>query len=158
MSWYRAWMEERGDKPLSHVDFGVALQAVPGITRRRIPAGNVYSGLTVESRQERAYNAVHTTLLSAEIHARADQPWVQRKEAHRQKHVKTMIATGTWSQCDHPEPPDVVAGLAEVEAAIAPAFPLAVEAEYGPLAALPPRGSEPGACGHADRVTGGWPQ
>src|SRR5258705_4464966 len=55
---YRAWTEARGDKPLSQVDFGVALQAVPGITRVRIPAGHIYNGLTVETRQERAEDRV----------------------------------------------------------------------------------------------------
>lgn len=138
---YRADCEAGERKPLSQPQFGEAMQAIPGITRWREAGGYLYSGLTIETRAERVYATVHWPLFNRELDARGDEPWAQRREAHRLKHVHAYMATrrdADWD-CTHDQPPDVVAGLAEVEAAIATDVAAAVERyrEYTGAAPVP---------------------
>lgn len=136
---YRAETEAAGFRPLSHVDFGVALQAVPGITRTRIPAGHVYTGITVETRQERAEAEVRRSLFSGAMAARADHPGHALWSAHHTSHAMAL------TYCDHePSQLDVIALLAEVEAEVADQLSAAVEAKYGPWLRWQPGEPDPG--------------
>jgi len=118
---YSADVKATGERPLSHVDFGVALQTIPGLSRHRESAGILWSGLTIETRAERVHAKVHDKLYRDAMDARSGEPWHQRYEAHRLKHIYSFIGGHAGDfDCTHDQPPDVLAGLAEVEAAIAP--------------------------------------
>lgn len=136
---YREWMEARGDKPLSHVDFGAAVQAVPGVGRARVPSGIVYSGITVETRRERAEAGVRRKLFDPAMAALTDHPGYAKWRAHHDEHARS------FSFCEHePKDPDVIALLAEVEAVIGAQLPAAVETEYGPWLRWQPGEPDPG--------------
>jgi len=93
---YAADMKAQDRATLNHRDFGVALRDA-GYQPTRIEGGNVYAGLTVESRQERAEMAVIPTFYGWGLQEAEDEA----TGAHRER----MHADG--SKCDHPTPESV---------------------------------------------------
>jgi hypothetical protein len=135
---YCADVEATGYEPVSQTKFGIVLQAVPGITRKKRDGGHYYHGLTVETRQERAEASVRLRLFNREMNARGDEPWAQRWNAHRMKDLASGV------ECTHDHPPEVDAGLADIGATIAAQVPAATEAEYGPWLRWRPGEPDPG--------------
>ena len=93
---YKAWAEAEDRRVLSRPDFGVAVKEA-GYEPRKVEAGHVYPGLTLETRTERARAAVIGDL---------------RRLAYEWEH---LIAMGDHrsrrhpegDQCDHTLPPEV---------------------------------------------------
>lgn len=137
---YVADMDAAGDsRVLSHKLFGVAMGADPRLSRRRTKTGWFYTGLTVETRAERAEASVRPDLFRAAMSGQRDHPGYAKWRAHQDLHRRD------WSVCDHEsKDPVIVALLAEVETAVANHVPAAAEAQYGPWLRWSPGEPDPG--------------